>query len=382
MVVSARFVLLSSLVFAAACASPDPADRDALDESTGDGEGDPGDGDPSGDGDGDPTGDGDGDPSGDGDPTGDGDGDPSGDGDGDPGEPLTEVAVYLSGHSLFNLEMPALLAEIAAGQGKTHRYNVQIGNGSTMLFRLSGEGSEQDRNGDVIDYPVLDEIAQANTIDASHYDVLMVTEAVDIFDQLLFSETLPSLATYYSALVDAVPDARVYFYDSWDSLETGGGTHASWVAHTRGEFEIWTCIVAKANEGRPNNPIRPIPGGMVLADLVEAADAGELPGLTASGLFNPDGHHLSALGNYAIALAQFAVLYRDSPVGSPTSFAGFAQPLEVPSDLAAAIELQIQASVQAFAATTQTPPDIDTCRASLSEYCDTQYCEGLVADLF
>ena len=41
------------------------------------GDGDPGDGDPTGDGDGDPSGDGDGDP------TADGDGDPTGDGDGD-----------------------------------------------------------------------------------------------------------------------------------------------------------------------------------------------------------------------------------------------------------------------------------------------------------
>src|SRR5690606_22253755 len=136
----------------------------------------------------------------------------TGDGDGDGDAPLDAVSVYLSGHSLFNLEMPRLLAQIAEAQGKTHHYNLQMGIGSNMSWRLSGQGTEQDRDGNSIDYDVGVEIAQATTTDDSHYDALMVTEAVDIFDQLLFSQTLPSLATYYGFLVGAVPDARVFFY--------------------------------------------------------------------------------------------------------------------------------------------------------------------------
>jgi hypothetical protein len=312
---------------------------------------------------------------------GDGDGDP-GDGDGDPGEALAEVNVYLSGHSLFNLEMPALLAQIAAGQGKTHRYNVQIGNGSTMKMRLSGGGTEQDRNGDVINYSVADEIREANTIDAPHYDALMVTEAVDIFDHLLYSDSIANLGAFYDILVGEVPDARVFFYDSWDSVGVGGGSYASWIAHTRAEFEIWACIVTKVNEARPANPIRPIPGGVLLSDVVEAAEAGEIPGIGPVDLFDPDGHHLSPLGNYVIALGQFAVLYRDTPFGSPTQYAGLNQAVSVASDAAAALEQQVWASVQAFEDATQTLPDVESCRATVSSYCNSAYCQGLVADLF
>ena len=69
----AKLAVLSCLLLAVAPACSDDTQPMAEDTETGDG--DPGDGDPTGDGDGDPTGDGDGDPTGDGD--GDGDGDPN-----------------------------------------------------------------------------------------------------------------------------------------------------------------------------------------------------------------------------------------------------------------------------------------------------------------
>ena len=244
--------------------------------------------------------------------TGDGDGDATtGDGDGD-GDTYEEVNVYLSGHSLFNLEMPRYLAQVAEAHGKTHRYNLQMGIGSNMSWRLSGEGSEQDRDGNAMTYYVGDEIAQANTIEAPSYDALMVTEAVDVFDHLQWSDSIGNLGVYYDFLVDVAPEARVFFYDSWDSVETGGGSYSSWVAHTRSEYPIWHCIIVAANDDpeRATNPIAPIPGGVLLADIVELAESGGIAGLGGADFFSEDGHHLSALGNYVVALGLFVLVRR------------------------------------------------------------------------
>jgi hypothetical protein len=69
-----------------------------------------------------------------------------------------------------------------------------------------------------------------------------------------------------------------------------------------------------------------IPGGQVLAAVVRAMEAGDVPGLDrrevlfavdAAGAVDPI--HLNDLGAYLIALVHFAVLYQQSPEGLPAA---------------------------------------------------------------
>lgn len=273
-----------------------------------------------------------------------------------PGGERDRLAVYMTGHSLINLQMPGFVAEIARGHGKTHEYNLQMGIGSNMSWRLSGEGAEQDRDGNPLTYDALDEIAQANTVTVGAYDALVITEAVELRNHVFFSGTIPNTVVYARALRDDHPAGDVFLYDSWDSVETSGGSPALWVERTRRQFNFWRCVAAKASEdpALSGRRIRMVSGGQILAAVVNAALNGELEGVSASDLLRDDGHHPTALGNYAVALGMYSLLYGASPQGSSTSYA--TESLTVPEARARAIENVVWAEVQRLRTVTDTPP--------------------------
>jgi hypothetical protein len=83
-------------------------------------------------------------------------------------------------------------------------------------------------------------------------------------------------------------------------------------------------LLRRAMDGHDTGVIFVIPGGQVLAALVRAMEAGQVPGLTKrEQLFARDPRgaidpiHLNDLGAYIIALVHFAVLYHRTPEGMP-----------------------------------------------------------------
>ncbi len=231
--------------------------------------------------------------------------------------------VFLSGHSLFNLVMPAMLDQTARALGQSHNYNLQIGLGSSMKARLSGMGNEQDRDGKPLSFDIRQEIPSATTIGSGNkYDTLVTTEAVPIMTQLLFADTIGNLRTFYDLLMQSDPQGTVYLFDSWPQVESDFST---WVQTVRSQFVVWECIasVVSRDPGRSGNPVQLAPAGIVLADLVEAIDNGVIAGLSDPAQLFDNGSpriHASNLGNYYIALVMYATIYGRSPVGAPRSF--------------------------------------------------------------
>lgn len=304
---------------------------------------------------------------------------------GQDGAARKQVNVFMSGHSAFGLIMPAMVDQIARALGRTHRYNLQMGLGSSLKWRLSGKGSEQDRAGKAKTLNVLQELPAAKTLGAGQrYDTLVVTEAVPFLGHIQHGDSVGNLRAFYDLLMRSDPQGTVYFYDTWDKV--GAGSFPQWAKSTRDKHVLWQCVAAKVNADPKlaRNPVQLLPAGVALARAVEAAESGKLPGVAAKQLFADDQHHLSPLGNYFIALVVYGSLYRSSPEGAPTAFdtpqgrqAGF-----VGESSARPLQALAWETVRDFYAKPPKAPSMSQCRAKTAAFCDGGACPAKLAQAF
>jgi hypothetical protein len=221
--------------------------------------------------------------------------------------------VFLSGHSLINLDMPWNVQQIAGANGHGHYYNAQIGIGANLQVRAAG-GNEQDASGKKLTFKALDEIRSPKTVPAGgKYDALVITEASEIAHNTLFADSVKHATTFHAAMMAGNPQAQVFLYDSWDDTKKDV---RAWITKTREDHHWYQCIASAVNKdpGRARNPIRLLPAGVMLARLAEAIEAGKVPGLKAPNvLFHSDGHHASHLGNYVLAMSVYSTLYGRKP---------------------------------------------------------------------
>lgn len=233
--------------------------------------------------------------------------------------PVTEVNVFYSGHSLVNLDLPRMLDQIALDLGLDHRYNLQMGIGSNMQWRLTTPEDGQNRDGNApLGFSILTEIPDAQTIAGEKYDTLVVTEAVPVFDHLLWSESIANTRQFYDLILASPSAERLELYEVWPAVE--GGDFTAWRAQVATDRVIWDCIASRVNSdprsGR--HPVLVLPGGEALAELVAAVENGSVAGIASADELFADDIHLSNLGNYFMALVHTAMLYRTPPTEAPT----------------------------------------------------------------
>lgn len=230
-----------------------------------------------------------------------------------PGGPLK---VFHLGHSLVGPDMPYMLAQLApAGHG----FNSQLGSGTSL--RAHWEPGEDILNFETANRaPAFREAREA--IGSGEYGAVVLTEMVELRDAIKYFDAAKYLGKWADLARKASPQTRLYLYETWHRLDDPDG----WLERVDGDLEaLWVGKLLAADSRRnPQHPVYLIPGGQVLAAVVRAAEAGEIPGLASrESLFarTPDGDldtiHINDLGAYAVALAHYAVLYQRSPVGLP-----------------------------------------------------------------
>ena len=228
--------------------------------------------------------------------------------------PPGPVAVYHLGHSLVGRDMPAMLAQLAV-----HDHASQLGWGASL----------KQHAGPVADVPGF---AQENAhpahrpadeaLASGHYGAVVLTEMVEIRDAVRYHESAHYLALWARRAQSGNPGVRVYLYETWHRLDDKDGWLNRLDTDLARHWEGDLLRVALAQDGVP--PIHVIPGGQVMARLVRAIEAGQVPGLTRrEDLFarNADGSldpiHLSDIGAYVIALTHYAVITHGNPAGLP-----------------------------------------------------------------
>lgn len=239
--------------------------------------------------------------------------------------PLDRARVFFIGHSLVNHEMPAMVAGLAQSMGLDFDYQTQVINGAPLRWNwdnaASGEG-RQSRVGN----------ARAE-LPSGRFDVVVMTEGIP-----LDADTVRAGGNFFRLAVESNPQTRVFMYETWHSLvwediydvynryepdaalHIPGRNQYDWRALLDDMRPAWERRVDGINAEHAAGPrMAMIPAGLALATLVDEIEAGRVPGIRSRRDLFTDDIHLSDLGNYFVALVQFATIFRRSPVGLPTN---------------------------------------------------------------
>jgi len=223
--------------------------------------------------------------------------------------PLDRARVLFIGHSLVNTEMPAMLQSIAASLGCAVQAEVQLRSGACLQVSWHRQGA-------------FEGIDARAALASGAYDALVMTEAVDLDDMLRWMQPAEHASLFQALAVAHRPDVRVFLYETWHDRALVRRTlyaaprAAGWRQFLDEDLGKWEGIAVGAAErtGLPRMAL--VPAGQALARLADACRRGEVPGVADEGSLFADGIHLMPLGNYFVALVQFATLLRRSPAGA------------------------------------------------------------------
>lgn len=249
--------------------------------------------------------------------------------------PEGPLSVYHIGHSLVGRDMPAMLAQLA---GEGHRFESQLGWGTPLRHHwetdipVKGHESENDH----MRYREAHE-----AVGSGEYDVLVVTEAVEIRASLEFHASWDYLARWAKAARAANPEIRIYLYETWHNTDDPEG----WMERIDADLEkYWEReIIDRAMAIENVAPVYVVPGGQVLARFLrEVEKRGEVGGIReVSDLFT-DTIHFNDKGAYLMALVHYSVIYGKSPVGLPHELERQnGQPAQAPSAEAAQLMQEV-----------------------------------------
>lgn len=233
--------------------------------------------------------------------------------------PDKQLRVFHLGHSLVGRDMPAMLAQLA---GKGHRYEIQLGWGTSLKEHWKGGRAINGFTAEN-DHPRYQDAKMA--IGSGQYDAVVLTEMVELRDAIRYHDSAKYLHRWAELARESNPATRLYLYESWHKLDDPAG----WLDRLDKDLpDLWEGKLALSELSRSGNLERPIyiiPAGQVMAHFVRAIEAqGGVDKITnRESLFardadgNLDPIHVNDLGSYLVALTHYAVLYHRSPVGLP-----------------------------------------------------------------
>lgn len=309
-----------------------------------------------------------------------------------PTDPQTDVAFFVSGHSLTDDPLASDVVATATSLGFASEFNEQIGIGSPIRIRTRGtnadstgwSGYSTGKNREGTGMNVITELSQHATI-SGPYDALVITERHDIVGTLLWENTVRYLRHFHDRLLDGNPNGTTYVYHSWLPI-TSRSDLQPFIDYERTMYPVWECIAERVQlsltaEGSSSHVVA-IAAGIALTDLLEAALAGDVPGISGGSTEDVTGRifgdagsprpvHLSRVGIYFESLVTFASIFHRSPEGA-TAPAGI--------DAATATALQALAWTSVSNHHHATPRGMAACRAYMRDVACDAYGEYHTAD--
>jgi hypothetical protein len=209
-----------------------------------------------------------------------------------------ELTVLWLGHSLVNFHMPAMVRSIARSTGVRHEYVASIGVGAPLAWHWAhperAEGAD----------PVA-------TLRERSFDVFVLTEGVPLASNIRWNDTIAVFGRFYDLAIARNPACQVYLYETWHSR-----SEPDWRARLDRDRALWASIADGVDAAHEGPDVLIVPAGRALGVLADRIAAGAVPGVTSLDAVFHDDIHLSDLGNYFVALVQFATIHRRSPVGA------------------------------------------------------------------
>lgn len=249
-------------------------------------------------------------------------------------KPVTALRAFYSGHSLSD-GIPAEVQAIAQSRGQNLEYEFQSIPGSLIRQRTKGENPDapdwpgfragKNRSGDGLNVEAELRRKPAHAPNPDAYDALVVTERHDLPYAIYHERTIDYLRLLQDRLIEGNAQAQNYLYHSWLEIDLDRPEH--FVDYERKALPLWECVASAVNRGLEadgrRDRVRVLPGATALAELVEQLARGSLAGAsgaTARERIQPlfsDHVHLTPLGRYFIGAVHYAVLFEQSPEGSP-----------------------------------------------------------------
>lgn len=225
--------------------------------------------------------------------------------------------VFQVGPSTTGKWMPRVLAKVAedAGIYQTPHYETIIGAPIPFLWEHSGTGDGWPAREMLVEYP---------------YDALILNGGYGYKhiheDGALRSEFYKSISYFKDCALTGNPGCQVFLQTYWPDLEEREDEYDLTEYTFREVIDMrrirWHHLIDTA-EGffdsefprQGDKPIRLSPTDYVLLRALEAHLSGDLPDIILEEeLIDPSGH-LHPLGEYAVAMTHFSVIYKRSPVG-------------------------------------------------------------------
>jgi hypothetical protein len=262
-------------------------------------------------------------------------------GDAQPSAPaggVKQAKVFFFGHSLVDQDMPLMVGSMAAARGKTYSANGQVGWGTALDAHWSWNGEwtkaplgfvEENRGRSLFAGEGKAQLA------AGGYDVMVMTESNGHTrgNGDISVDYATRLARHARA---KNPSIRVFLYSSWLDRKEFASLR-DWQQRSEADVAWWESVADRVDAALDGPDILLIPGAAILSKVTRAIDEGKIAGLAVNDLFNAgDGVHVNDLGFYVIALAHYAAIFRESPVGLPVETQTEDGPAEPLSPAAAA----------------------------------------------
>ncbi|WP_154224400.1 hypothetical protein [Marinicella rhabdoformis] len=245
---------------------------------------------------------------------------------------LLKNNAFISGHSLMDNPFADHLQSINESKNIVYNWNQQIGIGSPIRVRTSGNqlppnnwaGYHTGKNRSGNDMDVIAELTSPTTIGSNEvYNALLITERHDILDVIRWEYSNSLLHHYHNRLIHGNNKAETYLYHSWLNIDPNDPQ--DWISFEGLMLNAWECVADKVNltlasEGKTMG-VNVIPAGWALANLLQHILDDEVPGFSGSDaqrvddLFN-DTVHLNHEGIYYLSALSFAIINKQSPVGA------------------------------------------------------------------
>lgn len=246
---------------------------------------------------------------------------------------LAENVLFI-GHSLVGPEMPVMLEDLVVSQGGTGRFRVQIINGAPLVWNWQHSAEAQG-------------VDARKVLPRGETGAVVMTEAIPLAASITWSDTDDYAYKFFRLAERSRPGTKVFLYETWHSLDSGTGATVPddenagipWRVRLDQDLPRWEGIVAAVNaRAEPGDaPMRLIPAGQAMGRLDDEIRAGRVPGLTSVRQLFRDDIHPNNLGNYFVALVQYAALYGRNPAGLPFRLGNeWGQPFEAPTPKLAA----------------------------------------------
>jgi hypothetical protein len=207
--------------------------------------------------------------------------------------------ILFVGHSLVGPDLPPMLESALRQMNEPSSVQAQIINGASLAYNW-------------------DHAAKAEGVDgrarlASSADVLILTEAQPIADQIKGSDTAANIARFTDLAAKTNPEARVFLYETWPVL---GDDVTAWQAAIAADLPLWETAAAQG-AATAAHPVALIPAGQAFSLLAEEIAAGRVPDLTSAQQLFKDGQHPNGRGWYFVTMVQVAAITGRSPEGLP-----------------------------------------------------------------